>query len=893
MAGTHTSAERRSIPFRSIFIAVAAVWTMAAAAVLVGDRNDRQSFLASNALNSARATFEKDIAFRRWAARHGGVYVPVTPENPPNPYLTVPERDIVTPSGRALTLMNPAYMNRQVYEISSSYSGAPQGHITSLNPLRPENAPDSWEKKALSSFEKGQPEFSEFQTIDGKPYFRFMRPLKAEKSCLKCHAGQGYREGDIRGGISVSIPVSDMMASSAQSGTRHSGIVIIVWLLGITGLWFGLRRIGLSSLALQESEERYRQQFRQSRAIMLIIDPESGAIVEANPAACSFYGYASEEMLALNISDISASPPAELAERVSRVLDESTPQFLTRHHLSDGSIVDVEVFSNPVSYHGKTLLHSIIVDVTGRLVAEQELRDKMDFAENLILNSTTPTFVINFDHQVLIWNRAMEELSGISAEDITGTGEHWRAFYPSARPCLCDIVLEGAYEEASELYPHLSRSRLIPGGLRAEGDYVLAGRTCRLVFSAAPIRDRDGRVIAAIETLEDVTERISLEAQLLHAQKMESVGVLAGGIAHDFNNVLTVINGYADLLKITLPDDKQSRQIADEISASVERAADMTQSLLAFSGKREMLMQPDDMNQILASIRKSLVRLIREDITLMITPCGEQLPVYVDRGQMEQVLINLVVNARDAVGSGGTIAVTTLRVQLEETYVQGNTVIPPGCYACLCVGDSGDGMDGATIERIFEPFFTTKEKGKGTGLGLTIVYNITAKHSGNVSVTSAPGKGTEFRVYLPLYTGEVFAKRAMVSETVNHHGTETVLVVEDDIAIMKLHDEFLGRYGYTILAARDGIEAMELFDAYLDEIQIVVVDVIMPRMNGREVVERIRNRRPELPVIMTSGYTDEIIDRGTIDTLKVKFLQKPVKPFDLLAEIRSCLHSNE
>lgn len=881
------------MPLRYVSITAACIWTAVAIAVFVWEIIDNRAFVTANAKAIARACYEKDISFRRWASKHGGVYVPITTDTPPNPYLKVPERDITTTSGRRLTLMNPAYMTRQVYEEMRLVTDAPQGHITSRNPIRPENAPDAWERKALEGFEKGGQEFSEFQEIDGKRHFRYMRSLKTEKPCLKCHTGQGYREGDVRGGISVIIPVADLERSVAGSNATHAMIVAIVWGLGLAGIWFSSRIIGKGARALSESEERYRQQFQQSQAVMLIIDPESGAIVDANPAACRFYGYSPKEGLPASIFDINCADPQEIKSRMYEARDGLARQFRFQHRCANNVIRDVDVFSSPVASGGKQLLHSIVFDVSGRVAAERELLDKMDFAENLILNSTSPTFVIDADHRVLIWNRALEELTGVRAPEIVGSDEQWRAFYPSARPCLADMVLDGRFEAASEFYPQWTRSRLIPDGMHAEEDYCFDTRNCRLVFSAAPVRDRQGRVIAAIQTFEDITERTVLESQLVHAQKMESVGVLAGGIAHDFNNVLTVISGYADLLQFTLDSDDQGKQFAREISASVERAADMTRSLLAFSGKHEIMLQYDDLNLLLANICKSLGRLIREDITLTVLPGEEQLPVYVDRVQIEQVLINLVVNARDALETGGSITVSTMLVEREDACVEGNTVIPPGQYAYLCVADNGAGMGAETVERIFEPFFTTKERGKGTGLGLAIVHSIIAKHNGIISVTSDPGSGTEFRVYLPLYTGETPYQPADFSHEVVHHGTETVLMVEDDAAIMKLHTKVLGHYGYTILAASDGFEALELFNAHIDEIRIVVVDVIMPRMNGREVVEQLRQQRPELSIIMTSGYTDEIIDRATIDELRVLFLQKPVKPLDLLAAIRSCLQASE
>jgi two-component system, cell cycle sensor histidine kinase and response regulator CckA len=387
-------------------------------------------------------------------------------------------------------------------------------------------------------------------------------------------------------------------------------------------------------------------------------------------------------------------------------------------------------------------------------------------------------------------------------------------------------------------------------------------------------------------------KRLELEQQLFHAQKMELVGVLAGGIAHDFNNILTIINGYADLLQIKRRNNEENIIFANEISAAVYRAADITRSLLAFSGKKEIVLQYQGLNQILTSIGKSLSRLICENIIFTIHPGSEPLLVYVDRVQIDQVLINLVVNARDAIGADGTITVSTVPVEFAATRQEGGTVIPPGRYACMIVADSGSGVDGATLSHIFEPFFTTKEKGQGTGLGLAIVKSIVIKHNGFISVTSTIGIGTEFRVYLPRHIGKVPKKSVEKRPTLKHHGTEMLLMVEDDNSILKIYKEVLGRYGYRVLTACDGAEAMEVYAANCNEIQIVVVDAIMPRMNGFDVVKLIRESRPELPVIMTSGYSNEIFDCAANNEPKVLFLQKPTKLYDLLTAIRSVLNPN-
>ncbi|MDD2851519.1 MAG: PAS domain S-box protein [Desulfuromonadaceae bacterium] len=685
------------------------------------------------------------------------------------------------------------------------------------------------------------------------------------------------------------------------AGGKASGIVVpfvavvmFTWLLVACVILLGWHRVTTVSRMLHESEERHRQQLQKSLAVMLIVNPANGAVVEANPSACRFYGYSHEVFLQTSIFEFNCAGAEVVRKSMDEVREAGALQFQSCHRGADGSVKDVEVFGSLTTIGGVKLLHLIVFDITSRLNAERQLRDKMDFAENLLQNATTPTFVIDADHVVLIWNRALEELTGVKAEDIVGTKEQWRPFYPSVRPCLADIVLEGKYEEAPDFYSGVIRSRLIPEAIHGEGDYTFSGRNCHLVFSATPIRDRDGRVIAALEMLEDATERMSLEAQLYHAQKMESVGALAGGVVHDFNNVLTVISGYADLLKMTIPQDEESQTIAREISASVERASDMTRSLLAFSGKHDVQLHFDDLNQILAVIGKSLGRLIREDIELTISLGEGRIPVIVDRVQIEQVLINLVVNARDAVKSNGIITVSTNVVQLEKAHVEGNTVIPSGQYACLTVGDNGSGISAENMEHIFKPFFTTKKMGTGTGLGLSIVQGIVSKHNGYVSVTTTPGNSTDFHVYLPLYSGEapqVQHVEAMVPSRPG--GGFGILVVEDDIATMRLHREVLSRCGYTVFMAADGVEGIEMFAAHRDEIRLALVDVIMPRMNGRDLVEQIRRQRPLLPIIMTSGYTDDIIGHAGIKALDVVFLQKPLRPTDMLSAIESCLLERE
>ena len=389
----------------------------------------------------------------------------------------------------------------------------------------------------------------------------------------------------------------------------------------------------------------------------------------------------------------------------------------------------------------------------------------------------------------------------------------------------------------------------------------------------------------------DVTEQRKVEAQLLHAQKMEAVGALAGGLAHDFNNVLTVIAGYAAMLSMGLEHGSRECAMANEISTSVGRAAEMTRSLLAFSRKEPMSMQPENLNTIICSLEKSLKRLIREDIEFNCTPCAEPAPVMADKGQLEQVLVNLVVNARDAMPAGGTLCVSSSVMTVHETEIGLDEGIPPGRYCLITVADSGQGMDRETAARIFEPFFTTKDANTGTGLGLSIVQGIIEKHNGRIAVCSEKGYGTTFRVYLPLLDQPLLGDRSPQRPEPLPGGHETILLVDDDLDIRKVATLLLEDYGYRVLSADNGETALALFRDNRDEIRLLITDVVMPRMNGKELFEEIHRLGARLPAMFMSGYACDITDTTLATAGQAAFLSKPIKLDHFLMTIRRMLDS--
>jgi signal transduction histidine kinase len=416
------------------------------------------------------------------------------------------------------------------------------------------------------------------------------------------------------------------------------------------------------------------------------------------------------------------------------------------------------------------------------------------------------------------------------------------------------------------------------------------GMPLDVVISATAVYDDAGTLTAYRGILRDVTSQRKLEQQLRHAQKMEAVGQLTGGIAHDFNNILSAIMSYGYLLQLKIDENSESRAHVDHLLLSAERAANLTQSLLAFSRKQIMNPKPVDVHHIIKNVEKLLSKLIGEDIALRTALAAEPLMVVADSGQVEQVLMNFATNARDAMPRGGSLTIETRRVELGDDFFRAHGYGGSGMYARIAVTDTGTGMDQPTAKRVFEPFFTTKEIGKGTGLGLSIVYGIVKQHNGFINVYSEPGKGTTFRVYLPLSSVGADELGADDSGAVQG-GTETILVAEDDDDVRRLARIVLREYGYTLIEARDGDEAIRQFDEHRDTVDLLLLDVIMPKRNGREVLEEIQKTKPGIKALFTSGYTaDTVHKRGLLEEGQ-PFISKPISPKKLLRKIRETLNA--
>ncbi|TAN39325.1 MAG: DUF3365 domain-containing protein, partial [Nitrospirae bacterium] len=675
---------------------------------------------------------------------------------PPNPLLAhLPERDLTTPSGKRLTLVNPAYMNRQVNELGASETGMIT-HITSLRPLRPENNPDAWETGALQEFEKGTQEVTSFEKINGKDYLRFMRPLRTENSCLECHAGQGYRAGDVRGGISVSIPLTRHQASFIRSLLDEIKVYAVIWFAGVAFIFIGSQQIVRQTTALRGLNETLRGILDHAPFGIYVVEAD-GKVSYANPAMIRMSGSTIEQFISTNLLEL---PP---------------------------------------------------------------YREK-----------------------------------GISG--------------------MIEKGLRGEYAELNDV----------------EYTSYFGGKTTFRNFSCIPLAG-EGRKKALV-IVEDITERRhaaeeqkKLQGQLLQAQKIESIGRLAGGVAHDFNNILSAIIGYSELALLKLSEESPAWEEIGQVKAAGERAASLTHQLLAFSRKQVLEMKPVNINDIVDSTLKMLNRLIREDIVFELKLKRPLPNIRADRLQIEQVLMNLVVNAVDAMPDGGSLMIGTDEVLLDEAYARQRSEVKPGPYVMFTVTDTGAGMSREVQDRIFEPFFTTKDFGKGTGLGLAMVYGIVKQHGGYIYVYSEPGKGTAFKVYMPVVSEDVLSAGAAAPEGPMKRGSETVLVVDDDPFIRRLIADVLSPLGYQVLVAEGGEEALRTSEGRTEVIDLLLTDIIMPKMNGKVISELISKRHPEAKTIFMSGYTDDVIAHHGMLEPGLHFIQKPIIPRTLSDKLREVL----
>jgi PAS domain S-box-containing protein len=733
-----------------------ALWTFLVAASVIWNFYRNKEETVERARIEAQAIFQHNLAYRRWNTANGGVYAEITDKNQPNPYINSPKRDVITQDGTRLTLINPFQMTKQAYELLSKQSPlASINRTISLKSLNPENAPDPWEAKALREFEKGKTEFSEIAKINGRSYMRVLKPYITEDGCLKCHGWQGYKVGDIRGAMSIAVPMEPYYAASTTTAAIILITHLFLWLMGAGAIFLfsgGLRRY---QGAIEESERKFRivSEFAYDFDSWIT---EDGRFVFMSPSCERMTGYSQREFM----------EEPDLLNSIIHPDDRDT----YKNHIAD--------FRAPV-------------------------HEEMEFR------------IVGRDGQV-----------------------RWVSH-------VC-------------------------GPIYVNGEFL--GRRA---------------------SNRDITEKKKLEDKLLQSKKMESLGQFAGGIAHDFNNVLTAIGGFAHLLKYDLENrDKDSAECIEHISLAVKFGKNLTSNLLTFGRKQIINPVNVELCQIINTISDMLKTLIPEEISLKISLAEDESPIFADPYQIGQMIINLCMNAKDAMPLGGELYIETDFFHMADEHAGKYATVPPGEYMILSVRDTGTGMDEKTMDQMFEPFFSTKKSGKGTGLGLTIVQSIVQQHDGFIDIESEMDKGTKFRIFFPVSGEHSHAMPVTEPEYKTITPEEgTLLVAEDDELVREFLWKLLAGRGYTVVLAEDGEEAIRKYLENRDSIDMLILDVVLPGRNGIEVYNCIKSDRPDIKTLFISGYTDDIITAAGIYDEDLQFLSKPLDAEELLRIVTATLQS--
>ncbi len=729
---------------------------------------------------SAKRLFDSIVITRRWNASYGGVYVQKKKGMESNPYLTHP--DIISDSGIVYTLKNPALMTRELSEIAARWADY-RYHITSLKLMNPKNSPDRWEHDSLEKFEQGVKETTQLIDIKGEKVFRLMRPIFFEESCSGCHLHQGYKIGDVRGGISVDLPYDQIAKDLAANRFKMLGLALSIGFVFFSVFYFVIWKLVCemsyltTELAFQKnkledlnseldkkvldrtaelkaSEERFRTTF-ENAGVGICHTSTDGRLLRFNKQFCRITGYTTDELYRLKFEDI--SHPQDIEENLSQL-----------QRLLSG---ESESFTIEKRYFRKDM-SAIWVSVTVSLVKT----------------------------------------------------------------------------------------------ISNEPDYFIA-------------------------VVEDISERRRLEAQLQQARKMEAIGTLAGGVAHDFNNILTPIIGYTEILLGEMESGRREKFFLQEIFGAARRAQDLVKQILTFSRRTECEKTVFNMALIIKESLKLLRATIPSTIEFRQDIDSDDCIVKADPTQIHQIIMNLCTNAFHAMGDNG--GVLTVFLKIEEISGQDTSLeVSSGRYVLLEVGDSGCGMNAETIERIYEPYFSTKPKGEGTGLGLAMVHGIVKSLGGYISVYSEPGDGTVFRIYIPVHeSNSIPENRKKVSGEIPG-GSERIMVVDDDAIITSMITTMLSGLGYKVIAENSSTEALSRFQSDPGAFDLVITDMTMPKLTGIMLAQQLLALRPQIPIILCTGFSLQINAENARAVGIRAFLTKPVLKKDLALAVRQALDGN-
>jgi len=614
--------------------------------------------------------------------------------------------------------------------------------------------------------------------------------------------------------------------------------------------------------------------FEECGDALFLFDPDSEAILDVNPATERLCGFAYRELLTMQITYLFRSPVSGGLNRLRNAFKHtgvfhSNEDFLLRHQ-QGGVWLPVNLTVNRLHTRIRTLGL-----ITARDVSERRQLEERVFRLAAIVESSNDAICgEDLDDTIVSWNAAAERLYGYTAAEAVG-----RPVYLLVPP-----------DEEGRLRAVLERLRhgeQVPPfeALRRHKD----GKLIPVSISRSVIRDIHGRIIGTAAFHRDIRARLRLEEGLRQSQKMEAIGQLAGGVAHDFNNLLTIINGYAEIL-LTRPDlGAWARPFVEEIAKAGQRSASLTTQLLAFSRRQVLEPQTLNINERIQGIENILRRVIGEDVTLTTCLASDLGPVKADPGQIDQVFLNLAVNARDAMPTGGKLTITTANVEISDAHSNGHAQAPPGRYVLLAINDTGIGMTPEIQAHVFEPFFTTKERGKGTGLGLAVVHGVITQSGGHILVESQVGRGTTFKIYLPQVGEWKATRKSHPRIEIAPRGNETILLVEDEDGVRRFARRSLELAGYRVLEASHGGEGVRIAEQFEGPIHLLISDVVMPEMGGPQLADRLAVLRPDTKVLFLSGYTDDDVVRQGLQAADLNFMRKPFSMEMLSRKVREVL----
>jgi len=748
--------------------------------------NHHAQYLATE---EARTNWNKDQAFRLWASRHGGVYVKPDARTLPSPYLEhLPERDIITIDGTKLTLMNPAYMMRQMTQEFEHLYGV-KGSITSQELLNPANKADPWERQALKRFDKGETEILEVSELNGEPYLRLMRPLIMKQGCLNCHGQLGLRVGDTHGGVSISIPMAPYLAIAAKTINRVSFTHVGIWLLG-------LMLIGYAAL--------HRKRYEAERAC------HQQAI-------------------------------KEIATGVSTVTGDSFFLQLVKH-VADIFHADY-VFIGLLNKSNEKVVNTLAIYAHGKII------DNIEYP----LEGTP--------------------CSNVVSENACTYESHVQQQFPE------DQILKDMNAE-SYIGKALCNNRGEPLGILV----VLNSKPLQTTEKMLELLD----IYAACAAGE--TARLVAEQALLRSQKMEAIGQLSGGLAHDFNNQLGIIIGYLDFLKDDAQDNEKHSKWIDTATNAALHCTDLTRQLLSFSRAQSHEKSTVDINVSITELQTMFARSVTPAIEIDYFLSINLWLTEIEPGEFQEALLNIIINARDAMPKGGKLIIETSNKYMDEESSALNPMAEAGEYVQIMISDSGCGMSKASQERIFEPFYTTKEK--GTGLGMSMVYGFTKRSGGFITVFSEMGVGTTLRLYLPRSCTSTPSLQATPLDESPPRGTETILIVDDELDLLHLTANYLNQLGYKTYLAENAQQAMSILAKHND-IDLLFSDVVMPGgINGYELAQQVTKDNPDLKVLLTSGVASKTAVKDDQIRFSAQMLNKPYRKINLAKRIRLVLNKD-